>query len=182
LTDAGGDDVGLDELHGVVDRETRGDGAARRVDVELNVALRIFCLEKEHLGGGQIGDVIVNGCADENDVLFEEAGIDVVSAFATAGLLHDHGYERRPAIFWFVESFHLSKVCVTLVFLGVPNRFISIPSRRRCEFGNSARANREFCHSAASLSSYRACLALSNERESLLRIRHCEWPRVQARD
>src|SRR5579863_3717592 len=37
LSDAGGDDVGLDELHGVVDGEAGGDGTARRIDVELDV-------------------------------------------------------------------------------------------------------------------------------------------------
>jgi len=34
---AGGDHVRLDELHGVVDGEAGGDGAARGIDVELNV-------------------------------------------------------------------------------------------------------------------------------------------------
>ena len=71
----------------------------------------IFGLQKEHLRGGQIGDVIVNRRADKNDVLFEQPGINVVSALAAAGLFDHHGYESRPAIFWFVvEIFHLSKV------------------------------------------------------------------------
>ena len=47
LTHASGDDVGLDELHGVVDGETRGNGTARRIDVQLNVAL----------GGLRLGEI-----------------------------------------------------------------------------------------------------------------------------
>src|SRR6267378_4381471 len=37
LSDARGDDVGLYKLHGVVDGETGGDGAARRIDIELDI-------------------------------------------------------------------------------------------------------------------------------------------------
>src|SRR5579871_1067554 len=41
LSDAIGDDVGLDQAHGVEDREARGDGSAGRIDVERDVLFRI---------------------------------------------------------------------------------------------------------------------------------------------
>src|SRR5271168_1540088 len=78
LADAGSDHVGLHKLHGVVNGKTRGDRAAGRIDIELNVALGIFGLEKQHLGGGQIGDMVVNRRANKDDVLFEQPGIDVI--------------------------------------------------------------------------------------------------------
>ena len=59
--------------------------------------LWIFGLEEEHLGGGQVGDMVVDRRADKDDVFFEQAGIDVVGALAAAGLLDHHGYESGPA-------------------------------------------------------------------------------------
>ena len=128
LADAGGDDIRLDKLHGVVNRKARGDRAARRIDIELNVFFRIFGLQEEHLGGGQIGDVVVNRRADKDDVFFEEPGINVVSAFAAAGLFDHHRNERCAAILWFFEIFHLSKVVEPLVFLAF----------RTCHFDSAA--------------------------------------------
>src|SRR5262249_44830537 len=144
---------------------------------ELNVALGIFGLQEEHLSSSEIGDVIVNGRADENDVLFEQAGIDIVGALAPAGLFHDHRHEGCGTVLRIVvKSFHYSK-CVL-----EREPFTSFPLRRRCESENFAQASREFCRFAASLSSYRAYLALSNERELLVRIRHYGWRHVRAHD
>ena len=109
LADAGGDHVGLNELHGVVNSKAGGDGAARGIDVELNVFLRIFGLKEEHLRGGQIGDVIVNGRANKDDVFLEQARINVVGALAAAGLLHDHGNQSGGVILRFVEVFHVKE-------------------------------------------------------------------------
>src|SRR5205809_2435362 len=50
LPDAKRADVGLDELHGVVDREAGRDRAARRVDVEEDVLVRVLGLEEQELG------------------------------------------------------------------------------------------------------------------------------------
>src|SRR5216684_1247143 len=107
LADAGGHYVGLYKLHGVVDGEARGDGAARRIDIELDVALGIFGLQEEHLRSGEVGDVIVDGRTDKNDVLFQQARINVVGAFAAAGLLDHHGYKRCGAVVWVVGIFHV---------------------------------------------------------------------------
>src|SRR4029077_1845082 len=99
--------VRLHKLHGVVDRESRGDRTARRIDVQLNVFFRIFGLQKQHLRRGQIGHMIVNWRPDKNNVLLQEPGINVVRAFAAAGLFPHHRYERCAAIFYFVGIFHL---------------------------------------------------------------------------
>ena len=40
----------------------------------------------------QIGDVVINGRANKNDVLFQEPRVNVVSPLAAAGLLHHHRY------------------------------------------------------------------------------------------
>ena len=102
LSDAGGDDVGFHKLHSVINGEARGNRAARRIDIELDIALGIFGLQEEHLCGGEIGDMIVNGRTNKDNVLFEEPRVNVVRAFSTAGLLHHHGYKRCSAISWVV--------------------------------------------------------------------------------
>ncbi len=94
LAHTGGDHVGFHELHGVVNRKPRSDGAAGRVDVQLDVPFRIFGLQKKHLRGGQVGHVIVNGRADKNNVLFQQARINIVGPLAAAGLFHHHGDQR----------------------------------------------------------------------------------------
>src|SRR5690606_36597325 len=55
LADADGAHVGLDELHGVVDRHARGDDAAGRIDVQADVLLGVFGLEEQHLRDDHVG-------------------------------------------------------------------------------------------------------------------------------
>src|SRR3954447_17065336 len=85
--------VGLDELHRVVDREAGVDGAARRVDVERDVLVGVVRLEVEELGDDQVGDLVRDGRAEEDDSLVEEARVDVEGALPTGGLLDDHRNE-----------------------------------------------------------------------------------------
>ena len=81
---------GLDELHRVVDRESSGYRAARRIDVEADLLFRVFRLQKEQLRGDQVGDVVVDRMAQKDDPILEQPRIDVVGAFAAARLLDDH--------------------------------------------------------------------------------------------
>ena len=53
--------------------------------------------QKQKLRGHQIGDVIVDRRADENDVILEQPGINIVGALAPVGLLDHHGNERCGA-------------------------------------------------------------------------------------
>ena len=43
-----------------------------------HVFLRIFLSQKQHLGDHQVGDVVVNRRADEDDVVAEQSGIIIV--------------------------------------------------------------------------------------------------------
>ncbi len=87
-------------LHGVIDGHARRDRPARRVDIELNVFLGVFLRQEQHLGNHQIGDVVVNRHADENNVIAKQPGVDVVGAFAPPGLLDDHRYQHHLRIIW----------------------------------------------------------------------------------
>jgi len=69
LAHAQGRDVGLHELHRIVDRQARGDHPARTMDVEIDVAIRIFAFEEDHLGDDQVRDHVVDRGPDEDDAV-----------------------------------------------------------------------------------------------------------------
>ncbi len=89
LPDAVGRDVGLYELHRVVDGQPRGDGAAGGVDVEVDVPGLVLLLEEQELGDDGVRQGIGDHVPDEDDVVLEEPGVDVVGALAAPRLL-DH--------------------------------------------------------------------------------------------
>ena len=91
--EAVGRHVAGQELHRVVDRQTRRDRAAGRVDVDVDVLLAVLHLEEEQLRDDQVRDVIVDRRADENDPVLQQARINVVAPLAAAGLFDHHRNE-----------------------------------------------------------------------------------------
>src|SRR4029077_1930866 len=67
--------------------------AARRVDVERDVLLRILRLEVQQLRHDEVRDLIVDRRAEEDDPLVEQAAVDLELALAARGALDDHGDE-----------------------------------------------------------------------------------------
>src|SRR6201996_9427331 len=57
------------ELHHVVDRKAGVDRAARGVDVDVDVALRVLGGEQQHLSGDPVRDVVVDLLAEEDDAV-----------------------------------------------------------------------------------------------------------------
>src|SRR5581483_1314386 len=82
-------DVRLDELHRVVDGEAGVDVAAGRVDVEVDVLVRVLGLEMDHLGDDEVRDLVVDRGAEEDDPHVEQPRVDVEEALAARGLLDD---------------------------------------------------------------------------------------------
>ena len=72
-----GADLGLNKLHGVVDRHAGGDRATRAVDVQPNRLLCVLPLEVEQLGGDVVGDAVVDVGAEDDDPFLEETIEDV---------------------------------------------------------------------------------------------------------
>jgi len=70
---AHGRDVRLDELHRVVDRQARVDDPAGRIDVHLDVLVGVFGLEVQQLRDDEVGDVVVDRAADEDDALAQQS-------------------------------------------------------------------------------------------------------------
>jgi hypothetical protein len=53
----------------------------------VDVGLGVFVGEEEELGDDEAGEFVGDGPPDEDDAVLEEAGVDVVGAFAAGGLL-----------------------------------------------------------------------------------------------
>ena len=76
--------VTSEKLHRVVNRESRRHRATRRVDVNIDVLLRVFHLQEEQLRDDQICDVIIDRRADKNDPVLEQPRIDIVAPLAAS--------------------------------------------------------------------------------------------------
>ena len=94
LADAIGVHIASEKLHGVVDGQARRHAAAGRVDVEMNVLLRIRHLQKEQLCDDDIGNRVVHWHAEEDDAVHQQARINIVTALAAPGLFDDHRDEE----------------------------------------------------------------------------------------
>src|SRR5204863_951431 len=81
----------LHVLQRVVDSKEGGDVTARAVDVEADVLVRALGFQEEDLGADDVGDVVVDGRAEEDDVLPEQARVDVPATLAPVGRLDDLG-------------------------------------------------------------------------------------------
>ena len=88
---------GLDELHGVVDRQARAHRAAGRVDVERDVLLRVLGLQEQQLRDHEVRHVVLDRAHDEDHALLEQARIDVVGTLAAGRLFDDHRDEIQGA-------------------------------------------------------------------------------------
>jgi len=97
LAHAIGGHVAGDVLHGVVDGHTGGDAAAGAVQVQVDVGLVVLVGQDQHLGDDDVGDLVVDGRAEHDNPVLEQARVDVHRPlFATVPLDHDrdqgHGW------------------------------------------------------------------------------------------
>ena len=83
--------TGADILHRIVDREAGRHDATRRVDVEIDVFVRVIRFQEQQLGANQARYAIVDRPDQKDDPLFEQTRINVVGALPTIGLLDHHG-------------------------------------------------------------------------------------------
>jgi hypothetical protein len=87
--------LGRDELHGVVDRQAGVDRAAGRVDVQGDVLVGVLGLQVQQLRHHEVGDLLVDRLAEEDDALVEQAGVDVERPLSARALLDDHRDQRH---------------------------------------------------------------------------------------
>ena len=90
---ADGAHVRLDELHRVVDGQPGVHAAARAVDVQADVLVRVVDSEVDQLRHDEVGDLVDHRRAQEDDALVEQPREDVERALAAARLL-DHERDK----------------------------------------------------------------------------------------
>ena len=59
--------IRLDVLHGVENAETVVDRTPWRVDVQINILLRIFRFKEKHLGNDSVGRIVGDRFTQEDD-------------------------------------------------------------------------------------------------------------------
>lgn len=84
-----GGHVGAYQLHRVVDAQPRRNGAAGRVDVNLNVLLGVDRLQEEQLRLDDVGRIVVDGCTEEDDAVHHQTREDVHRGDVELPLLDD---------------------------------------------------------------------------------------------
>ena len=57
----------------------------------MHVLLRVLAGEEEQLRHDEVGDLVVDGRAQKDDIVAQQTGVDVVGALAPARLLNHHG-------------------------------------------------------------------------------------------
>src|SRR5579875_1757368 len=86
-----GGDRGPYVLHGVVDSEAGGHGAAGRVDVDLDLPLRVLGRQIDQLGHDQVRHHVVDRTSEDDDAIAQQPGVDVEGALTPATVVLDHG-------------------------------------------------------------------------------------------
>ena len=86
---ADGRHVGIDQLHRVINAQSGRNRPAGRVDVDLNVLLGIDRFEEQQLGLDDIGRVVVDRRAEEDDAVHHQARENVHRGDVQLTLLDD---------------------------------------------------------------------------------------------
>ena len=73
LTETYGFDITGDRLDRVIDGKTGSDRTSGRVDVKIDVLSGRFRLQKKQLGDNEIGDIVIDRRAEQDDAVFEQA-------------------------------------------------------------------------------------------------------------
>ena len=82
-------------LHHVVDRHPGVGQPAWRVDVQEDVLAGVGAVQVEDLGHQQVGDLVVDLLAEEDDPFAQQERVDVEGPLAPGGLVEHRGYYRH---------------------------------------------------------------------------------------
>jgi hypothetical protein len=73
LTYTNGADVWFNKLHGIVNRQSRGNAATGGVNIQRNVFAWIFAFQEEHLRNNKICHVIFNRANSKDNIILEQS-------------------------------------------------------------------------------------------------------------
>src|SRR5690606_7799357 len=75
---------------GIVNCQTRINDTPRRVDIHVDLTIRVLPVQIQQLGHNQIGNLVIDRCSQQHNPLFQQQRENIVGAFAPAPLLYDH--------------------------------------------------------------------------------------------
>jgi hypothetical protein len=78
------------KLHRVVNRQPRGHRPTRRIDIEMNILVRVFRFQIQELRHDKVGHLILKRPDNENHPLLQKTRVNIVGPLAPGGLLDDH--------------------------------------------------------------------------------------------
>ena len=70
-----------------------GDHAPRGIDIEMDILVRVFGFQEEHLGDDQIGHIVIDGRPEKDDSVFQKTGIDIIGPLASSVLFDHNRYQ-----------------------------------------------------------------------------------------
>ena len=85
--------VAANVVHRVVNGKSCRHAAAGAVDVQRNIFGGVFAFKIDKLRNDKVCNVVVDFAAEENYSVLKQARINVKTAFAAVGAVHDHRYK-----------------------------------------------------------------------------------------
>src|SRR4026208_509762 len=154
LSQADGIDRRFHILHGIVNTQSCRDTSPGGIDVEIDVLFRVLRFEKQELGNNQVGENIVDRRAKEYDPVFQQSGVNVISAFTSVRRLDHNGdkHARRSFPLGRLPKKSVSVVLASFRSSTYPRRYASgLHSLRPCwtAFVSPLRPHKVFPQSVA---------------------------------
>src|SRR5947208_4086232 len=75
--------IRLNPLHSIVDSQASINHSTRRIDIQINILGCILTLEEKQLCYSEVGNIIIDWRANEDDAFLEQARIDVHPTLTT---------------------------------------------------------------------------------------------------
>ena len=92
LTDTVRGYIAPQKLHRIVDRQSRRNHAAGRIDIKVNIRLIVLIAQKQHLRDDQVGHVVIDAAAEKDNAVLQQTGINIVGPLAAAALFDNYRY------------------------------------------------------------------------------------------
>ena len=81
--------IRADKLHGIIDAETGRDRSSRRIEIQGYVPCGIIRRQKKELGLHDIGDIVINRDAEEDDAVHHKTAEHIHRSHIQLSLLYN---------------------------------------------------------------------------------------------
>ena len=71
-------------------RKAGGYDTSRRINIEVDIFIRILRLEKQQFSDDHVGNIVVYTTNDKDHPIFEQSRRNIIRSFTPSSLLDDH--------------------------------------------------------------------------------------------